>query len=211
MGVRARTISTDKRAQFVISEMEMGGEEEQECRHEKAQSLARRFQTSIHKKSSQVEDKSVKKRIQAGQPEWHEQVQPSSSDGSADSGSLSSALALVPGCAPVLDFLTELAFSSITSLDFRFRADEEEFPTACGMLLVATSCPPPAACFFSIAATSSAVRNRPPGPRGRRIAWLWRDSCRYGLRPFDVSRSCSSSFWRATRRFRMRWNCFALT
>jgi hypothetical protein len=40
--------------------MGMGREEEQECRHEKAQSLARRFQTSIHKKSSQVEDESVK-------------------------------------------------------------------------------------------------------------------------------------------------------
>lgn len=55
------------------------------------------------------------------------------------------------------------------------------------------------------------VRNLPPGPRGRRMAWLCLDSCKYGFRPFDVRRNCSSSFWRATRRFKMRWNCFALT
>src|SRR5690625_1068386 len=65
---------------------------------------------------------------------------------------------------------------------------------------LAASSPPLAS--RSIAATSSAVRKRPPGPRGRRMAWLWRDSCRYGLRPLDVSRSCSSRRCRATRRFR---------
>jgi hypothetical protein len=35
-----------------------------------------------------------------------------------------------------------------------------------------------AACFW--AAISSAVRKRPPGPLGRRMACLCRDSCRYG-------------------------------
>lgn len=31
-------------------------------------------------------------------------------------------------------------------------------------------------CWSFCAAISSAVRKRPPGPRGRRIACLWRDS-----------------------------------
>ena len=36
-------------------------------------------------------------------------------------------------------------------------------------------------CAAFWAAISSAVKNLPPGPRGRRIACLWRDSWRYGF------------------------------
>jgi len=74
-----------------------------------------------------------------------------------------------------------------------------------------SSSPPTSPPRASIAATSSAVRKRPPGPRGLRMAWLCRDSCKYGLRPLEVRRSCSSSFWRAIRLFSIRWNCFAFT
>ncbi len=38
--------------------------------------------------------------------------------------------------------------------------------------------PFPLACLARISAISEAVRKRPPGPRGRRMAWRWRDSCR---------------------------------
>merc|ERR1711939_939245 len=62
----------------------------------------------------------------------------------------------------------------------------------------------------SRSASSSFVRNRPPGPRGLRIACLCRDSCRYGF--LDVlSLWTSASRAHALRRFKIRWYCFALT
>jgi hypothetical protein len=87
----------------------------------------------------------------------------------------------------------------LTNLPHRHRLLEELsllffFPLGVPFSMVLLMSPgrPPA--LPSMAATSSAVRNLPPGPRGLRMAWLCLDSCRYGLRPLDVRRSASSSF-----------------
>ena len=58
---------------------------------------------------------------------------------------------------------------------------------------------PAAACCFFKASISSAVKNRPPLPRGREQAWRCRLSCRYGFVDVSfssnvaVSRNASSS------------------
>lgn len=83
--------------------------------------------------------------------------------------------------------------------------------TLSGIPPTSPTIPPLPRFSLSIACTSSAVKNLPPGPRGLRMAWLCRDSCRYGFLCFDVRRRASSSFCRATRRLSIRWNCLALT
>ena len=127
--------------------------------------------------------------------------QPSSSPSASSSSSspLSSALSL----------RRFFATGSWPPMLFRFLlAPPLSFPSSPFSPMFSLSSPPISP---SIAATSSAVKNRPPGPRGRRMACLCRLSCRYGFRPLLVRRRASSNFCLATRRLRIRWNCFALT
>lgn len=142
----------------------------------------------------------------------------SSSPSSSSSGSsLSSPLVLLRGASCLIFFAGGGGLLSFRASDFRFDPAPRELvkaPLAGVSLpcLSASSSPSsPPLLPSSIAATSSAVKNLPPGPRGLRIACLCLDSCRYGFRPLDVRRSASSSLCRATRLFSMRWNCFALT
>lgn len=65
-------------------------------------------------------------------------------------------------------------------------------------------------CFCRHSSSSADVRNRPPGPRGRRTAWLCRDLCRYGRRAVSIL-FCSSALARCWRRLRMAAYCFAFT